>query len=69
MALLSLRRQGENFDRNSYALVKESHCLGHNEPRPITVDAYRKEQGLDEYDELARGWRQLILKKNPPARR
>ncbi|MDE2454605.1 MAG: hypothetical protein KGL43_13515, partial [Burkholderiales bacterium] len=24
---------------------------------------YRAEQGLPEYDELARGWRQLILKK------
>jgi Uncharacterised protein family (UPF0153). len=63
VALLSLRRQDEYTDRNSYALVKEEHCLGHNEPRPITVDDYRKEQGLVEYDELARGWRQLILKK------
>src|SRR5450759_306317 len=63
VALLSLRRQDESTDRNSYALVKEEHCLGHNEPRPITVDNYRKEQGLVEYDELARGWRQLILKK------
>ncbi|MBK8738626.1 MAG: YkgJ family cysteine cluster protein [Betaproteobacteria bacterium] len=63
VALLSLRRQDESTDRNSYALVRETHCLGHNEPRPITVDDYRKEQGLVEYDELARGWRQLVLKK------
>lgn len=63
IALLSMRRQDEYTDRDSYALVKEDHCLGHNEPRPITIDAYRKEQGLAEYDELARGWRQLILKK------
>jgi hypothetical protein len=63
VALLSLRRQDESTDRDSYALVKEEHCLGHNEPRPITVDNYRKEQGLVEYDALARGWRQLILKK------
>ncbi|MFS8087369.1 MAG: YkgJ family cysteine cluster protein [Acidobacteriota bacterium] len=63
VALLSLRRQDESTDRDSYALVKEAHCLGHNEPRPITVDKYRQEQGLVEYDALARGWRQLILKK------
>ena len=63
VALLSMRRQDEYTDRSSYALVKEDHCLGHNEPRPVTIDEYRKEQGLDEYDELARGWRQLILKK------
>jgi len=43
--------------------VKEPHCLGHDEPREITIADYRNEQGLPEYDELARGWRQLILKK------
>ena len=63
VALLSLRRQDEYTDRASYALVEEPHCLGHQEPRRITVADYRKEQGLDEYDDLARGWRQLILKK------
>ena len=63
LALLSLRRQDETADSTSYALVEEPHCLGHKEARAISVDAYRKEQGLDEYDELARGWRQLILKK------
>ncbi len=63
VALLSMRKQDEYTDRDSYALVKEEHCLGHNEPRQITINAYRKEQGVEEYDELARGWRQLILKK------
>lgn len=63
VALLSLRRQDEYTDRASYALVEEPHCLGHKEPRQISVADYRKEQGLEEYDELARGWRQLILKK------
>ena len=63
VALLSMRRQDETTDRDSYALVKEPHCLGHHEPRELTIDAYRAEQGLPEYDELARGWRQLILKK------
>jgi Fe-S-cluster containining protein len=63
VALLSMRKQGESTDSDSYALVQEPHCLGHNEPRPITIDDYRKEQGVDVYDELARGWRQLVLKK------
>jgi uncharacterized protein len=63
VALLSMRRQGESTDRNAYALVKEPHCLGHEDPRTITIDDYRAEQGLHEYDEIARGWRQLILKK------
>ncbi len=63
VALLAMRKQGESTDRDAYALVKEPHCLGHDEPRTITIDAYRAEQGLPEVDELARGWRQLILKK------
>jgi Fe-S-cluster containining protein len=63
VALLSMRRQDESVDRQSYALVEEPHCLGHREPREISIGDYRREQGLPEYDELARGWRQLVLKK------
>lgn len=63
VALLSMRRQDEYTDTQSYALVKEEHCQGHHEARSLSIDEYRKEQGLEEYDELARGWRQLILQK------
>jgi Fe-S-cluster containining protein len=63
VALLSMRRSDEYTDRNAFALVKEPHCHGHQEPRHLTIEEYRKEQGLVEYDELGRGWRQLVLKK------
>ena len=63
VALLSMRKQDEYTDSSSYALVKEDHCLGHLEPRSLSIDEYRKDQGVEEYDEIARGWRQLILKK------
>lgn len=46
-----------------YFLVKETHCKGHAEPRTLTVTEYRREQGLEEYDEMNREWRDLILKK------
>jgi hypothetical protein len=36
-------------------VVKASHWLGRDEPREITIGDYRREQGLPEYDELARG--------------
>lgn len=62
VGLLSTRRQDENFDRSSYALVEEDHCHGHFEDRKLTIDEYRKEQGLEEYDEMSRPWRQQILK-------
>jgi hypothetical protein len=63
VALLSMRKQGESSDRQLYAIVKEDHCLGHREPRAQSIDEYRAEQGLPEYDDAAHGWRQLILKK------
>jgi Fe-S-cluster containining protein len=62
VGLLSTRRQDENIDRVSYALVQENHCHGHFEDRKLTIDEYRKEQGLEEYDEKGRLWRQQILK-------
>jgi hypothetical protein len=63
VALLSMRKQDEYTDTQSYALVKEEHCKGHEVARTLTIDQYRQEQGVEAYDELARGWRQLILKK------
>ena len=63
VALIAMRKQDEYTDTSSYALVKEPHCKGHDVNRPLTIDAYRKEQGVTEYDEQSRGWRQLVLKK------
>ena len=62
VGLLSTRRQDENVDRASYALVREDHCHGHFEDRRLTIAEYRKEQGLEEYDGRGRAWRQQILK-------
>ena len=37
--------------------------MGHNEPREITVADYRKEQKVEEYDELNRDFYRIMLKK------
>jgi hypothetical protein len=58
-----MRRSDEYTGRQSYAIVKEKHCHGHLEPRKLTIDEYRQDQGIVEYDKLGRGWRQLVLKK------
>ena len=63
VGLLSIRKQDEYVDRDAYAVVNEPHCKGHLEDRPITIDEYRLEQGVEEYDRNSHGWRQLILKK------
>lgn len=63
VALLSMRNQDEYTDRTVYALVQEPHCLGHQEDRQLTIDAYRAEQGAADYEDKSRGWRQLVLKR------
>ena len=63
IGLVSRRKQDEYFDTSAYAIVKEAHCLGHDEDRKLTIDEYREEQGLDDYDKYGHGWRQLVLKK------
>ncbi len=62
VGLLSLRRSDEYTDTASYVMVREDHCKGHEESREISIRDYRKEQGLDEYDDHGRGWRQMVLK-------
>lgn len=63
LGLLSMREQNSSTDEDAFFLVKEDHCLGHNESRTITIRDYRQEQGIEPYDEMNREWRQLILKK------
>jgi hypothetical protein len=63
VALLTMRRSDEYVDRSAYAMVKEPHCLGHFEDKTQTIEQYRAEQGVVEYDEKARAWRQLVVKR------
>jgi uncharacterized protein len=63
VGLLALRKAGQSVDEDHYVLVQEEHCKGWEEDRELTIGEYRKEQGLEEYDEHSRGWRQLLLKK------
>lgn len=61
--LLLMHKADTPGEEESYVLVKEAHCKGHEEDHVQTLDEYRHEQGLEEYDRYSFGWRQLILKK------
>lgn len=63
LGMLAMRRKDSPTDEDSYFVVREDGCLGHREPRVQTIREYRREQGVDEYDEVNRGWRQIVLKK------
>jgi uncharacterized protein len=63
LGLLAMRKAGSPTDEDSYFVVKEDHCLGHFEPKVQTVRDYRREQGIEPYDQANREWRQIVLKK------
>jgi Fe-S-cluster containining protein len=63
LGLLSMRRKDAPAEEDSYFVVKEDHCLGHQEPQVQTVREYRQAQGLEPYDEANREWRRIVLKK------
>jgi Fe-S-cluster containining protein len=73
---VALRRKDASAVEDSYFVVKEAHCLGHGEPHEQTIAEYRREQGIERYDEANREWRDIVLKKRssgpavgaPPAR-
>lgn len=63
LGAMGVRKQDQSRVDDIYFMVKESHCLGHQEPRRLTVAQYRREQGCDQYDDRNRAWRDIILKK------
>jgi len=60
---MGVRKKDESQVEDIYFVVKEDHCLGHNEPRQLSVGEYRQEQGCNEYDQANRAWRDIVLKK------
>lgn len=60
---MGVRKKDESWVEDIYFVVKEDHCLGHQEPVTQTVAEYRHAQGVDQYDDINREWRDLIIKK------
>jgi len=63
VGLMSMRAKDAVSEEAHYFLVKEDHCKGHAENNTVTIQQYREEQGVEEYDELNKEWYQIMLKK------
>ena len=61
--LLSMRAIGENTDERHFLLIKEDHCKGHLEDHVQTVQEFREDQGVVDYDDYNREWYVIVLKK------
>ena len=63
LGTMGMRRKDEGQMEDVYFVVQEDHCKGHFEDRELTVADYRKEQGVEVYDDLNREWLDIIVKK------
>ena len=61
--LMAMRPKDEPTDKSRYFLIREDHCKGHQEARRVSIRDYRKEQGLEIYEDMNREWLQINLKK------
>ena len=64
LGMASFREQeiepaGEDF----YFMVRESHCQGFNQDKEWTVRDWRKDQGVEPYDEINKSWMEFMLRK------
>jgi Fe-S-cluster containining protein len=46
-----------------YFMTKEDHCKGFEEDKQWTIAEWRADQGADFYDEMNRGWMEILIKK------
>ena len=46
-----------------YFMTKEDHCKGFEEEKEWTIGEWRADQGADLYDEMNRGWMEILIKK------
>ena len=60
---LAMKKADAGHETQHFVLVQEEHCKGHEEDRPIKIQDYRAEQGLEDYDGYNKEYFQLILKK------
>ncbi len=66
----SLRKLDEKINKpiteEFYFLIREDHCLGFNEDKEWTIKSWRADQGVDVYDDMNRGWKEILFRRNLP---
>jgi hypothetical protein len=47
-----------------YFFIKDPNCLGYQEDKEWTIEAWRIDQGVDVYDEMINEWKRIQLRRN-----
>ncbi|MFH1148633.1 MAG: YkgJ family cysteine cluster protein [Pseudomonadota bacterium] len=63
MAAFKKQDKKAGDEESFYFMVRETHCRGFEEDKEWTIEEWRKDQGVDLYDEMNRGWMEIILRK------
>jgi Fe-S-cluster containining protein len=62
LGLISMKMKDSQVKEDFRFLVREDHCLGHDEARSQTSAQFRQEQGATPYEEVNRGWMDVLMK-------
>ncbi len=57
------KKDAEGGKDEFYFMTREEHCKGFEEDKEWTIDEWRKDQQSDLYDEMNRGWMEILIKK------
>jgi Fe-S-cluster containining protein len=62
----TLKKDGPHgpVEEEFYFFIKEKHCYGFDEKQNWTIESWRENQEVSQYDEVNRGWKGLQLRKN-----
>jgi Fe-S-cluster containining protein len=62
VGLMSVKMKEAETKEDFHFIVREEHCRGHAEEKQQTVSEFRKEQGVERYDQVNRGWMDILMK-------
>jgi Fe-S-cluster containining protein len=64
LGMATLRKKDAEGGKDEfYFMIKEDHCKGFDDPKEWTINEWRTDQQADLYDEMNRGWMDLLIKK------
>ena len=62
LGLISVKLKDSEAKEDFNFLVREDHCRGHDEAHTQTVAEFCKEQGTEPYEQINRGWIDILMK-------
>ncbi len=57
------KKDAEGGKDEFYFMTQEEHCKGFEEEKEWTIDEWRRDQQSDLYDDMNRGWMEILIKK------